>query len=65
MNYCNNMNWWLLVNNTDPAGQLQWMIGVLEKAEKNNEKVCISVFVYTLFVIHYGSGENTGNGPFI
>ena len=40
MNYCNNMNWWLLINNTDPSGQLQWMIGVLEQAEKNNEKVC-------------------------
>ena len=40
MNYCNNMNWWLLINNTDPGGQLQWMIGVLEQAEKNNEKVC-------------------------
>ncbi|XP_065062750.1 sphingomyelin phosphodiesterase-like [Rhopilema esculentum] len=39
MNYCNNMNWWLMINNTDPAGQLQWMIGVLEGAEKNNEKV--------------------------
>ena len=39
MNYCNNMNWWLMINNKDPAGQLQWMIGVLEQAEKNNEKV--------------------------
>ena len=39
MNYCNNMNWWLMINNKDPAGQLQWMIGVLEQAEKDNEKV--------------------------
>jgi len=51
MNYCNNMNWWLLINNTDPGGQLQWMIGVLEQAEKNNEKV------HVLGHIPPGSGD--------
>lgn len=24
MNYCNNKNWWLLLNSTDPATELQW-----------------------------------------
>eukprot|EP00794_Sanderia_malayensis_P011730 gene11730-12950_t len=41
MNYCNNQNYWLLVNNADPAGQLEWMVGILEQAEKNHEKVHI------------------------
>lgn len=39
MNFCNNGNWWLLINTTDPNGQLQWLIGELQKAEDNNEKV--------------------------
>ncbi|KAK6192488.1 hypothetical protein SNE40_003944 [Patella caerulea] len=34
-------NWWLLVNNTDPAGQLQWLADELQEAENNNEKVHI------------------------
>lgn len=41
MNYCNNMNWWLLINNTDPAQQLQWLIDTLQEAEDNGEKVHI------------------------
>ncbi|XP_050417111.1 sphingomyelin phosphodiesterase [Patella vulgata] len=40
-NYCNNQNWWLLLNTTDPAGQLQWLIGALQQAEDNHEKVHI------------------------
>ncbi|XP_028396329.1 sphingomyelin phosphodiesterase-like [Dendronephthya gigantea] len=40
-NYCNNENWWLLINNTDPAGELQWLIKVLQAAEDNKEKVHI------------------------
>ncbi|XP_046847921.1 sphingomyelin phosphodiesterase-like [Xenia sp. Carnegie-2017] len=40
-NYCNNQNWWLLINSTDPAGQLQWLIKVLQAAEDNHEKVHI------------------------
>ena len=48
MNYCNNQNWWLLINNVDPAQQLQWMIGVLEEAEKNHEKVPLNIYnMYT------------------
>ncbi|XP_041349363.1 sphingomyelin phosphodiesterase-like [Gigantopelta aegis] len=41
MNYCNTGNWWLLINSTDPAGQLQWLINVLQDAENNHEKVYI------------------------
>ncbi|GAB1600640.1 sphingomyelin phosphodiesterase-like [Argonauta hians] len=40
-NYCNNMNWWLLINMTDPNNELSWLINVLQKAEDNKEKVHI------------------------
>uniref|UniRef100_A0A1B6CHV1 Saposin B-type domain-containing protein n=1 Tax=Clastoptera arizonana TaxID=38151 RepID=A0A1B6CHV1_9HEMI len=39
MNYCNNKNWWLLLNSTDPAKELQWFIYELQAAEFNGEKV--------------------------
>ncbi|NWS87018.1 ASM phosphodiesterase, partial [Toxostoma redivivum] len=29
MNFCSQANFWLLINATDPAGQLQWLMGVL------------------------------------
>lgn len=41
MNYCNNKNWWLLLNDTDPAAELQWLIYELQSAEFANEKVHI------------------------
>ncbi|XP_074657493.1 sphingomyelin phosphodiesterase-like [Tubulanus polymorphus] len=41
MNYCNNQNWWLLLNSTDPAQELQWLVDVLQHAENNHEKVHI------------------------
>ncbi|XP_054254998.1 sphingomyelin phosphodiesterase [Indicator indicator] len=41
MNYCSQGNFWLLLNATDPAGQLQWLLGVLEAAEDKGEKVHI------------------------
>ncbi|XP_072028383.1 sphingomyelin phosphodiesterase-like [Amphiura filiformis] len=41
MNMCGKGNWWLYINETDPAGQLQWLINVLQKAEDNKEKVHI------------------------
>ncbi|XP_031785988.1 sphingomyelin phosphodiesterase isoform X5 [Nasonia vitripennis] len=40
-NYCNNKNWWLLMNSTDPVSELQWLIYELQGAEINNEKVHI------------------------
>lgn len=39
MNYCNNKNWWLLMNSTDPAKELQWFIYELQSAEFSGEKV--------------------------
>ena len=30
---------WLLINDTDPAGQLQWLTEQLLEAEKNGESV--------------------------
>lgn len=41
MNYCNNKNWWLLINSTDPVKELQWFIYELQNAEFNGEKVHI------------------------
>lgn len=41
MNFCNNLNWWLLLNTTDPLGELQWLIEQLENAELSDEKVHI------------------------
>lgn len=41
MNYCNNLNWWLLLNSTDPADELSWMISELQTAELMSEKVII------------------------
>ncbi|NXH17450.1 ASM phosphodiesterase, partial [Bucco capensis] len=41
MNFCSQANFWLLVNATDPAGQLQWLVGVLAAAERDGDKVHI------------------------
>lgn len=41
MNYCNNKNWWLLINSTDPVSELQWLVYELQGAEINGEKVHI------------------------
>ncbi|XP_053168379.1 sphingomyelin phosphodiesterase [Hemicordylus capensis] len=41
MNFCSETNFWLLINSTDPAGQLQWLVSVLQKAEESGEKVHI------------------------
>ncbi|XP_078252026.1 sphingomyelin phosphodiesterase-like, partial [Rhinoraja longicauda] len=41
MNFCSHENFWLLVNSTDPAGQLQWLVEVLQQAEYRHEKVHI------------------------
>ena len=32
---------WLLINSTDPAGQLQWLINELQESEDAGEKVHI------------------------
>lgn len=39
MNFCSRENFWLLINSTDPAGQLQWLIGELQAAEDRGDKV--------------------------
>lgn len=39
MNMCNNLNWWLYINTTDPAGMLQWFISELQDAEIVGDKV--------------------------
>ncbi|XP_068188085.1 sphingomyelin phosphodiesterase [Antennarius striatus] len=41
MNYCARENFWLMVNSTDPANQLQWLIHILQASEDKGEKVHI------------------------
>ncbi|XP_043928971.1 sphingomyelin phosphodiesterase [Protopterus annectens] len=41
MNFCSRENFWLMINATDPAGELQWLISVLQAAEESKEKVHI------------------------
>lgn len=40
-NYCGHNNFFLLLNSTDPFGQLDWLIKQLDKAESSGEKVHI------------------------
>ncbi|XP_015127515.1 sphingomyelin phosphodiesterase [Diachasma alloeum] len=40
-NYCNNLNFWLLINSKDPVNELQWLIDELQGAENRSEKVHI------------------------
>lgn len=40
-NVCFNFNWWLLYNDTDQYGQLEWLVSVLTEAELNQEAVHI------------------------
>ncbi|KAL3856819.1 hypothetical protein ACJMK2_011534 [Sinanodonta woodiana] len=46
MNFCNNGNWWLLINTTDPAGQLEWFIDELQESENIGEKVHVIGHIY-------------------
>uniref|UniRef100_A0A1A8I2K9 Sphingomyelin phosphodiesterase n=2 Tax=Nothobranchius kuhntae TaxID=321403 RepID=A0A1A8I2K9_NOTKU len=39
MNFCARENFWLMVNSTDPANQLQWLVQVLQASEDKGEKV--------------------------
>lgn len=39
MNFCSRENFWLLINSTDPAGQLQWLVEELQAAENRGDKV--------------------------
>ncbi|GCB81143.1 hypothetical protein scyTo_0022126, partial [Scyliorhinus torazame] len=41
MNFCSRENFWLLINSTDPGGQLEWLIQILQNAENNGDKVHI------------------------
>ena len=38
-NFCNNLNFWLLLNFADPHYHLHWLYKQLHKAEMNKEKV--------------------------
>lgn len=40
-NFCYKQNWWLLINATDPAHELDWLIHELSESEKNGQKVHI------------------------
>ena len=40
-NFCYKENWWLLMNSTDPAHELNWLITELLESEKSGQKVHI------------------------
>ncbi|KAJ3657707.1 hypothetical protein Zmor_009492 [Zophobas morio] len=40
-NLCYSFNWWLIFEDKDPYGQLQWLADTLKQAEDNNESVHI------------------------
>ncbi|CAF3066537.1 unnamed protein product [Rotaria socialis] len=73
MNYCSRENFWLLVNSTDPLGQLQWLIDWLQYAEDHEEKVhiighhpprsCLASFGWNFYKI-VNRYENTIAGQF-
>lgn len=39
MNFCNTLNWWLLLDNEDPVQELQWLLETLAAAEASGEVV--------------------------
>jgi len=41
MNYCNNENFWMLVDPVDPNGELKWLVDTLSHAEVQGEAVHI------------------------
>lgn len=41
-NYCSRLNYWLLLDPIDAAGQLRWLIDSLEQAEKDGFEVHIA-----------------------
>ncbi|XP_075752511.1 sphingomyelin phosphodiesterase isoform X4 [Rhipicephalus microplus] len=41
MNYCNNLNWWLLLDPRDPAEQLAFLVNELQESETKGQKVHI------------------------
>ena len=41
MNYCYNLNFWLLIDSVDPLGQLAWLIETLQQSENIQQKVHI------------------------
>ncbi|XP_064489276.1 sphingomyelin phosphodiesterase-like [Ornithodoros turicata] len=41
MNYCNSLNWWILLNTTDPTSELAWLTEELQASEILDEKVHI------------------------
>ncbi|CAL4087129.1 unnamed protein product, partial [Meganyctiphanes norvegica] len=58
MNFCNTNNWWLLIENEDPTGELQWLTNTLLEAEANGE------LVHLLGHIPPGCGENNWSHVF-
>lgn len=49
MNFCARENFWLMVNSTDPANQLQWLVHVLQASEDKGEKVSLAAVKSSCF----------------
>ena len=55
MNYCMNKNFWLLLNSTDPAQELKWLVYELQLAEfKGGFVVIYAVLSSILFSFPHG-----------
>lgn len=73
MNFCARENFWLMVNSTDPANQLQWLVHILQASEDKGEKVhiighippglCLSSWSWNYYHI-VNRYENTITGQF-
>ncbi|KAI4814708.1 hypothetical protein KUCAC02_003892 [Chaenocephalus aceratus] len=73
MNFCARENFWLMVNSTDPANQLQWLVHILQDSENKGEKVhiighippglCLSSWSWNYYHI-LNRYENTISGQF-
>ena len=40
-NFCNNFNFWLMLNFDDPGRHLHWIYGEVKRAEEEGDKVYI------------------------
>ena len=61
---------WLIINSTDPAGELQWLIKVFQAAEDNKEKVIMSwslslspIVIIIIIITHCWEGAAHASKP--
>ena len=62
MNFCARENFWLMVNSTDPANQLQWLVHILQASEDLGEKVRGGEGQTAPSLCHWGGGSVYNGG---